>query len=175
MTTEQPATPPPVESTPPPVESTPQPAPTAQPPASDSGPAISPGQILAGLGAIALVVSAFLNWKDLNGATAKGTKVPAEFLVDKGASNGGASILVVLAIAAAVIGVGVLVAQLRVLAVLGAVLGLVVVVLYCVQVQRVLDDANTSIGLTDFVGIGTYIALAGGIGALVGSLVPRRS
>ena len=159
MTTEQPSSPPP--------------APSA--PSAGGAPAVAPGQIVAGLGAIALIVSAFLNWQDVLGHTAKGTDVPVEFLVDKGVITGDPSILIALAIAGAMVIVGLFLPQLRVLAILGGALGVIVVVLYCVQVQRLIDASSTSIGLFDFIAIGTYIAFVGGIAAVVGSALARRA
>jgi hypothetical protein len=42
-------------------------------------------------------------------------------------------------------------------------------------VQRGLDDnlASTNIGLTDFIGIGVYVAFAGGVIGLVGAILSR--
>ena len=45
-------------------------------------------------------------------------------------------------------------------------------VLYGIQVDSGLPEG---IGVFDFISIGTYVALAGGIVVLVGSLVPRGS
>jgi len=65
--------------------------------------------------------------------------------------------------------------SLRVAGVLGGASATLVPVLYCVQVQRGLDDelAGTGVGLFDFIGAGVYVALVGGVVGLIGSLLPR--
>lgn len=136
--------------------------------------AFGPGQVLAALGAIALVVSAFLNWQDFVGRTAHGTKVPVDFLVDRTNVHGDISILAPLAVAAVIIAIGVLMPGGRLLIVLGGILGLVVVGLYCRNVQRNLDLINTDQDVLDFISIGTYLAFAGSVAAIIGGLIPRR-
>lgn len=140
---------------------------------------LGPKQILGVLAAIGLVVSAFLNWADVSGlggsAQLKGTDVPVEFLVDKNADSSDPSILVLLVIAAVLIGItALMVSTARGVGIGGAALGIVVVVLYCVQVQRGLDDelAGLDIGLFDFISTGVYVALVAGIVGLVSALVP---
>jgi hypothetical protein len=146
-----------------------------------NAPAISigPKQLLGGLGAVVLVASAFLNWADVTGpggtAKLKGTGVGVEFLVDKGTDSDSPSILLLLAVAAVLIALGLFVASAhRFSTIAGGVLGLVVPVLYCVQVQRGLDDelSRLDISLTDFISVGVYVALAGGALALVAGLLP---
>jgi len=139
---------------------------------------LGPKQILGGLAAIGLVVSAFLNWADvsgLGGAQLKGTDVPVEFLVDKNTDSSDPSILVLLVIAAVLLAIGAfVVSSARGMGIAGAALGIVVVVLYCVQVQRGLDDelAGLDIGLFDFISTGVYVALVAGVVGLVSALMP---
>lgn len=143
-------------------------------------PSFSPKLVVGALAAVAIVGSAFLNWADFTGtggtATLKGTDVPVQFLVDKGTTSTSPSLLLLLGIAAALIAIGLVVpnAQ-RLSAFVGGALAIVAAVLYCVQVQRGLDDDISSlkdIDLFDFISIGVYVALAGGIVGLVSALMP---
>lgn len=136
-------------------------------------------QVLGGVAAIGLVVSVFVNWADVSGPGGsqqlKGTDVPVEFLVDKNTTSSDPSILVLLVIAAVLIAIGAFVVTgARGMGIAGAALGLLVVVLYCVQVQRGLDDelAPLDLGLFDFISIGVYVALVAGVVGLACALMP---
>lgn len=155
-------------------EPTPEPAPTStSTPSSGGGSSpIAIGLVVVLLGAIALIGSVFLNWVDFDGETSKGTDVPVQFLVDNETDSDSPSIIVALAAAAALAAIGALVRPARVLALIGGALGVAVAVLYGIQVDSGLPEG---IGVFDFISIGTYVALAGGIVVLVGSLVPRGS
>jgi hypothetical protein len=183
MTTEEPAAPTPPEApTAAPAAAAPA-APTAPAETSGSGSAsISPGQVLAGIGAIATVVSIFLNWADVTGpggtATLKGTDVPLQFLWDKGTQSTDPSLILPLVVAAVLIGVGLLLPTARLAVFIGGGLAIAVSALYCVQVQRGLDAGlgdRLNITLTDFISIGVYLAFAGGVLAIVGALTPRKN
>jgi hypothetical protein len=161
-----------------------EPTPTSSPPPAPAatggaaGLAVGPGTILALVGAVALIISAFLDWVDFAPAgrdvTSKGTDVPFDFLWDK-TTSGDPSFLLWLGIAAALLAVGALLVQFRVLGILGGVLAIVVVIVYCIQFDGLLSDNNVDEGVFDTLGIGVYIALAGGIAGLVGSLMPRNT
>jgi len=155
-------------------EPTPEPATTSTSmPSSGGGSSpIAIGLVVVLLGAIALIGSVFLNWVDFDGETSKGTDVPVQFLVDNETDSDSPSIIVALAAAAALAAIGALVRPARVLALIGGALGVAVAVLYGIQVDSGLPEG---IGVFDFISIGTYVALAGGIVVLVGSLVPRGS
>lgn len=171
------------DPTPPTTPPTPPPAPPTAPPAEAStSTSISPGQVLAGLGAIATVVSIFLNWADVTGpggnATLKGTDVPLQFLWDKGTQSTDPSLILPLLVAALLIGVGLLIPTARLAVFIGGGMAIAVSALYCVQVQRGLDAGlgdRLNITLTDFISIGVYVAFAGGVLAIVGALAPRKT
>lgn len=169
----EPAPPPPPEA-----QSAP-PAPTTTA-SGGGGLNVGPGLIVALIGAVIVVVSIFLNWVDISDAgrslSGSADTVPVQFLVDKGTSSEDPSIIVLLAPAAALLAVGAFL-RTRIVGILGGVLAIIVPVLYAIQVQRGLDEGNGAldIGLTDFIGIGVYVALVGGIVGLVGALLPRKS
>lgn len=159
-----------------------EPTPTSSPPPAPaaggggSGLAVGPGTILALLGAVALVVSAFLNWLEIDGIpSSPGTDVPFDFLFDKGTNSSDPSFLLWLGIAAALLAVGALVPRVRVLAIVGGVLGVLVAVVYCIQLNALLDDRGIDVDLLDAIGIGVYVALVAGAVGLIGSLLPRNT
>jgi len=161
-------------------ETTPTPPPAEPTPPAESGnatsPSLSPARIVAGLGAIVTVVSIFLNWADVSGgAPAKGTDVPFDFLWDKHTTSSDPSLLVPLLIAAVLIGLGVLLPTARLAGIIGGVLAIAVVAVYCVQVQGVIDDRGLGISLTDFISTGVYVAFVGGVLGLVGAAIPSRT
>jgi hypothetical protein len=187
MTAEEPTTPS-GETTPPPA-ATPPPAPTAPPAAAapaaapattgGSGLPIGAGQIVAIVGAIAVAVSIVLNWIDISvgsrSLSGSATDVPVQFLFDKNTSAEDPSLLVLLIPAALLLVLGAVIPKGKVFGILGGLLAIVVPVLYSVQVQRGLDDDlnNLDISLTDFIGIGVYVALAGGVVGLLGAIFSR--
>jgi hypothetical protein len=188
MTAEQPT--PPAEGTPPAAPPPPTP-PASTPPAAAPAPSttasattggglpIGAGQIVAILGAVVVAVSTFLDWIDVSarGASITGsaTDVPVQFLYDKNTDSVDPSLLVLLIPAAVLLLLGALIPKGKVFGILGGLLAIAVPVLYAVQVQRGLDDdlASTNIGLTDFIGIGVYVAFAGGVIGLVGAILSR--
>jgi hypothetical protein len=186
MTAEEPTTP--AGGTPPAPESPAAPAttPPAAAPAASTAPAssggglpIGIGQIVAIVGALAVGVSCFLDWIDVsvgsNSLSGAAGDVPVQFLFDKNTSADDPSILVLLIPAAILLLLGALIPKGKVFGILGGLLAIVIPVLYAVQVQRSLDDdlSNLDIGLTDFIGIGVYLALLGGIVGLVGAIFSR--
>jgi hypothetical protein len=131
------------------------------------------------IGAVLVGVSIFLAWADISiggqSFTANGREVPLDFLWDKNSTSEDPSLLVALLPAAVLILVGVL-NKVRVLAVLGGLLAIVVAGLYTYQVNDGLDQLPPQIkSIFDFIGIAPWFALIGGILGVVGGLVPRRS
>ena len=137
------------------------------------------GQMLAALGGIAVAISIILDWVDFTSRGAlhenNATLVSFEFLFDKGTESHNPSILIILIPAAALLLLAAMLPSFRVAGVVGGVGATLVPVLYCLQVQRGLDDelAGTRVGLFDFIGAGVYVALVGGVVGVIGSLLPR--
>jgi hypothetical protein len=138
-------------------------------------------QLLLGLGAVLLIVSNFLHWIDVTGPsgslTGDATNVPVTFLFDKGTHSNDPTILILLIPAALLLAGGAFRFRSRAATIVGSAVALAVVVLYCIQVQRGLDDelSSANLGLTDFIGIGTYMAAIGGALGLVGSLIQKEA
>jgi hypothetical protein len=149
-------------------------------------PSISVPQALIVVGAIAIVVSMFLNWVDLSISVAgssfsrsgTATYVPVQFLFDKYATDSDPTILVLL-IPAAVFGLlGALTRQ-KAIAFIGGVVPLVVVGLFAYQVHGGIGDLNKAahgavhFGLNDVMGIAPYVCGGGAIVTLVGAAMLR--
>jgi hypothetical protein len=129
------------------------------------------------VGAVLVAVSIFLDWADLSvgsqsfSTAAKG--VPIEFLWDKNTSSTDPSLLIALIPAAVAILVGII-HKVRLLAVLGGLVSIVVAGLYVYQVNSGLDQLPESIrSIFDFIGIAPWFALVGGILGLIGGLIPK--
>jgi undecaprenyl pyrophosphate phosphatase UppP len=149
-------------------------------------PRITLAMVLIVLGAVAIVVSLFLHWKDISisargqsfSSTANGHDVPVQFLFDRHTNDNDPSILIVLIPAAAL---GILGAALhkKALAFVGSIVSLLVAGLYLYQVNEGVDELNTAargvvhISLTDFVGIAPYVCGIGAIVMLVGAFLDR--
>jgi hypothetical protein len=140
------------------------------------------GPLLVAVGAIGIIVSIFLKWEDfsLGGRhqTAKATGVPLKFLIDYTTSSKDPSLVVILGVSAALCVIAFLVSTqrpgLRSLAILGALLAIFTAVMYGFQVHQALHALGLArVHTTDFTGPAPYVALAGGVLALIGSLVPR--
>ena len=179
MTTEEPTAPTPPAAPSAAAAPTPPAAPTA-PAARTAPPSVAPARIVAGLGAIATLVSIFLNWADVTGpgghAILKGTDVPFEFLWDKSTSSNDPSLVLPLLVAAVLIGLGVLLPTAKLAGIIGGGIAIAVAVLYGVQVQRGLDAHPLGgLGLFDFISVGVYVAFVGGLVALIGAAIPSRT
>lgn len=157
-------------------------------PASTAGAGFSFGfgPLFVAAGVIAVIVSIFLKWEDLTiggrHQVAKAQDVPLKFLFDYTTSSKDPSLIVILAVSAALCVVGFLLSTqrpgLRSIAVLGALLAMGTAVMYGFQVHQALHALSLGkIHTTDFTGAAPWVALAGGVLALVGSVVrlPRRS
>jgi hypothetical protein len=131
--------------------------------------------VIGAVSAVAVFVSAFLAWFSFEGpdGSLNGTSVPVEFLWNTSIGGDGVSLLVALGPLAALILVGAIFGQARALAVIGGVLAVVVAILFVVQTNSLLDDLRIDEGTFDALGIGPYIAFAGGIAGIFAGLVPR--
>ncbi|MSO78241.1 MAG: hypothetical protein EXQ79_01375 [Acidimicrobiia bacterium] len=131
----------------------------------------SPKQMLGGLGALVLLVSGFVSWQDAGSLSVKGTDVPVEFLVIHKSGEGSPSVFLVLAIAAGLIGGGLLIKR-RFSVFVGGALGALAAVLFTVQLQQFIDDVGEGTELFNALGIGVFLALIGGALGIVASLLP---
>ncbi len=157
-----------------------------------TGLGISVAQALIAVGAVAIIVSLFLNWLDLHvsvGAaslsrTGNATKVPVQFLFDRHETANDPTILVVLIPAAALGLLGAVIHQ-WVLAFIAAAASLFVAAMYVYQADQSLGDLNKSaqgvvhLGLNDLIGIAPYVCGLGALIMLVGAFMlgrgPRRA
>jgi hypothetical protein len=159
-------------------------------PAPDRSP-VSWGQALVALGAVAIIVSLFLNWLDLHvsvgtaslSRTGNATKVPVQFLFDKKETANDPTILIILIPAAALGLLGALIRR-KALAFIAGGVSLVVAGLYAYQLDQslgILNDAARGVvhfGLSDVIGIAPYVCAGGALIMLVGAFMlhptPRR-
>jgi hypothetical protein len=164
------------------MSTTPPPPPPAAPPPPPAAPAapsrvgLGAGQIVALVGAAVVVLSTLLNWVDSEGDTASAHNVPAAFLWDKtNGGDGGLGVGWLLIILMAIVVVGVFVANVRWLAIVGGALGVIVVLLFFFQINSFLDEARddfgVDIGFFDFATYWPLLTLIGAGGAAVGGIV----
>jgi hypothetical protein len=171
----------------------PAPAPTA--PAAPSAPPagglpVGIGQAVAILGAIAVVVSAFLHWIDItasNGGvtrtlTLDGKDIAVQFLGDYKTTSTDPSILVALIPIAAFAVLGVLVFRSRPVTIVSGVAALALAVLYSFQTHQAFNNISQlaangvhNIGFWDVIGIAPWVCAAGGALIVVGGLRQRRA
>jgi hypothetical protein len=120
--------------------------------------------VIGAIGAVAVFVSAFLAWFSFEGpdGSLNGTSVPVEFLWNTSIGGDGVSLLVALAPLALLIIVGAIFGQARFLAILGGVLAIVAAVLFTIQTGELMNDLHIDESTFDAIGIGPYIAFAGG-------------
>jgi hypothetical protein len=146
------------------------------------GPAIGVGPIVALIGGIVFALSSWLNWlAGVRGASeaASAYDAPARFLVDVDAGLGGPSLGAVVLHVGVVVIIGAVVRGLGLLSVVGGLLGLVIVVLFSFQLNRLVDrvtqiPALADADLTDFLDFGEYAAAVGAVLAIVGGLLSLR-
>jgi hypothetical protein len=134
------------------------------------------GRSLVLIGGLLAALSSWLNWgaktREL-GAARTAYAIPAKFVIDSGAGPGSPGIS---------LGVVVLVLGLLVVAVAfspwwkvaGLLLGAAVIVtgfLYVYQVRKVVHDANLGKSVRDFISIGPYLVIIGGLLAVVGAVI----
>jgi hypothetical protein len=134
------------------------------------------GRVLIVVGGVLAALSSWLNWgaktREL-GAARTAYTIPAKFVIDSGAGPGSPGIS---------LGIVVLVLGLLVVAVAfspwwtiaGLLLGAAVIVtglLYVYQVRKVIHDANLGKSVRDFISIGPYLVIIGGLLAVVGAVI----
>ena len=133
-----------------------------------------PGQLVALIGAVGLLIASFLAWT--SGAVffgdANPSDIPVEFLFEQAPESTDPSLLILL-IPLVVLGAlgacwGFVTAGLRLVAGLGT---LIVVGLFAYQLARVVDDAGTG-DLGDALGTGWYVAALAGFLLVVSAFVP---
>jgi hypothetical protein len=147
-----------------------------------SGPSTTgfgPGQILALVGAALVALSTLLNWVDLEGETASAHNVPAAFLLNKdNAGDGGLGVGWLLILLMVVVVIGVFAAQVRWLTIVGGGAGVLVVLLFLVQANSLVNEANDNfdldIGLFDFVTYLPLLTLAAAAAVVVGGVLTLR-
>jgi hypothetical protein len=134
------------------------------------------GRSLIVIGGALAALSSWLNWgaktREL-GAARTAYTIPAKFVIDSAAGPGSPGLS---------LGIVVLVLGLLVLVVAfspwwkiaGLLLGAAVVVtgfLYVYQVRKVIHDANLGKSVRDFISIGPYLVVVGGLLAVVGAVI----
>jgi len=145
-------------------------------PGPGTGIAIRPGQVVALVSAVVVVISGAMKWLDGNpGIT--GYNVPAKFLVDIEVVQEGASIGFLLVVLAVVGAIGALVPRLGFLCWVAGAAVLVVAALFVYQLGEfadfVRDDpfAGDDLGRGDLTGVGVYVAIAAGTGLVIGGML----
>jgi hypothetical protein len=147
---------------------------------SETRPAVSVGQVLLAIAAVATAVSIFLSWIDVSdprGFTESGTDAPLAFLYDKDTASTSPSVAILLLPIAGLMLLSAVMRNMRWFAVCAGLAAIAVAGLFAFQSSRFLDDlpALARVDLTEFLGIGVYVAAGAGVLAIVGGLLPRRS
>lgn len=127
--------------------------------------ALGPNAIAALVGALVVLISAFLPWTDVAGETTNSNNVPFSFLWDSGA-NTGLKLLIPLLIVVILIVVGVFVLSARTLTLIGAVLAIIFPILFLIQRSDLGDKIGADVG-----GFAPWLCLIGGLVALVGGVM----
>jgi hypothetical protein len=150
----------------------PDPSPRASaPPSLDAGP------VVAAVGGLAVGVSSWLAWlASVEGSpTESAFQGPAWFLIDKNATRAGLSLGILVLVVGIIVIVGAVVQGMGMLSLIGGLLGLLVVLLFTYQLNRAVNDFNdgpgVDVNLTDFLGLGVYVALVGTILAIIGGFM----
>ncbi len=147
--------------------------------AGDRKPSYGLGSLLALLSALAIAVSTFLNWTkegflDPTNDAFSGSDLSVKFLWDTDSPLADPSLLFVLLPAAILVLIGSFVPRLRWMAILGGAATIAAAVIFIIQVGQALPE-NSPDGALDFIDIGVWVAAAGGLLAIIGSLIiPRR-
>ena len=136
------------------------------------------GRVLIVIGGVLAALSSWLNWgaktREL-GAARTAYTIPAKFVIDSGSGPGspGLSLGIVVLVLGLIV-VAVAFAPAPWWKILGLVVGLVVVVtgfLYVYQVRKVIHDHNFGKSVRDFISIGVYLEVIGGLLAVVGGVI----
>jgi len=136
------------------------------------------GRVLIVVGGALAALSSWLNWgaktREL-GAARTAYTIPAKFVIDSGSGPGspGLSLGIVVLVLGLIV-VAVAFAPSPWWKIAGLVVGLAVVVtgfLYVYQVRKVIHDANLGKSVRDFISIGPYLEVIGGLLAVVGAVI----
>ena len=143
---------------------------------------IGPGEGIAALGAIVVIVSMLLNWLDFSQTvqgrhltqqvTASG--VPVKFLWNYTTASNNPSLLIVLIPVVVVCLAGILFVKARWLTLLGGLVAGAVGLMYIFQLhQKIRADRAVlgGFGLSDFLGIAPIICIVGGAAVLIGGIL----
>jgi hypothetical protein len=127
-----------------------------------------PGMLLGALGALGVVVSLFLPWRD-GGVTP--SEIPLQFLWDKTPGSQDPSLLVILVPLAIILVIGAFVPMGAGVRLFGSIAVAIVAVLFAYQLDRALS-AVSNVGVGDVLDTGFYVAVIGAIIAFVSALLP---
>src|SRR5262245_39160892 len=136
-----------------------------------STPIIGPGLVVGGLGAIGLIVSLFLPWREGGVHVAD---VPVSFLWDSTTRDSDPSLLIFLIPAAVLLVAGALLPLGAGLRIFGGIATLAIVLFYAWQLDNTLSGFPGA-DLGDVLGVGAYVAGVSGILALASGFVPSSS
>jgi hypothetical protein len=134
------------------------------------------GRCLIVIGGALAAVSSWLNWgaktRELGPARTAYT-IPAKFVIDSGVKvpGGGLNLGIVLLVLGLLLVVAAFAPWWKVA---GLVLGVAVIVtgfLYVVQVRTIVHDHNLGKSVRDFISIGPYLVVIGGLLAVVGAVI----
>ena len=132
-------------------------------------PALGPNAIAALIGALLVLISAFMAWVDGGGQSENANGVPFSFLWDSEA-NSGLKLLIPLLIVVILIVVGVFVLSMRTLTLIGAALAVIMPILFLIQ-RSDLSDRVKAMGGPDVGGFAPWLCLIGGLVALIGGVM----
>jgi hypothetical protein len=136
----------------------------------------SVGRALIVVGGVLAALSSWVNWgaktREL-GAARTAYTIPAKFVIDSGVKvpGGGLSLGIVVLVLGLLLAVAAFAPWWKVA---GLVLGVVVIVtgfLYVYQVRTVIHDHNLGKSVRDFISIGPYLVIIGGLLAVVGAVI----
>jgi hypothetical protein len=136
------------------------------------------GRVLIVVGGALAALSSWLNWGAKTrqlGAARTAYTIPAKFVIDSGSGPGspGLSLGIVVLVLGLIV-VAVAFAPSPWWKIAGLVVGAAVVVtgfLYVYQVRKVIHDANLGKSVRDFISIGVYLEVIGGLLAVVGGVI----
>jgi hypothetical protein len=138
-----------------------------------------PGALIGLLGAALTAASGWLTW--LTGSQAphqSGYDTPAKFLFDSHAPAGGVTLGVVMLLIGVLGVIGAILAHGRVPAIALGLASVVVAGSFVYQLRLAVHELNRASQLAlqvrDVIGIGPFAALAGGVVAVIGALLPGR-
>lgn len=136
------------------------------------------GRILIVVGGVLAALSSWLNWgaktREL-GAARTAYTIPAKFVIDSGSGPGSPGLsLGIVVLLLGLIAVAVAFAPAPWWKIAGLVLGTALILtglLYVYQVRKVVHDANLGKSVRDFISIGPYLEVIGGLLAVVGGVI----